>query len=150
MSGFGEPHPHQVSLVQLYSTLFLVSTCPAIVTTGNFCIGSYERRIRGLQQMIFSSSPSKKLTPEQESIIRAHWEWAGGYAKFWIIVTVLLFGGVFLAFDYFGADDSVRIQSVVLLATIILVNAIWRAVGALAARIDLMSKARQDHDKLNN
>ncbi|MGE5771570.1 MAG: hypothetical protein ACM3Z4_05925, partial [Hyphomicrobiales bacterium] len=46
-----------------------------------------------------------KLTPEQESIVRAHWEWAGGYAKFWIIVTVLLFGGVFLAFDYFGADD---------------------------------------------
>ena len=41
-------------------------------------------------------------------------------------------------------------QSVVLLATIILVNAIWRAVGALAARIDLMSKTRQDHDKLNN
>ena len=100
--------------------------------------------------MIFSSSPSKKLTPEQESIIRAHWEWAGGYAKFWIIVTVLLFGGVFLAFDYFGADDSVRIQSVVLLATIILVNAIWRAVGALAARIDLMLKAGQDHDKRND
>jgi hypothetical protein len=112
--------------------------------------GSYERRIRGLDQMIFSNSASKKLTPEQESIMRAHWEWAGGYAKFWIIATVLLFGGVFLAFDYFGADDSVRLQSVVLLATIILVNAIWRAVGALAARIDLMSKTRQDHDKLSS
>jgi hypothetical protein len=95
--------------------------------------------------MIFSSSPSKKLTPEQESIIRAHWEWAGGYAKFWIIVTVVIFGGVFLAFDYFGADNSVRVESVVLLATIILVNAIWRAVGALAARIDLILKAGQDH-----
>jgi hypothetical protein len=94
--------------------------------------------------MIFSSSRSKKLTPEQERIIRAHWEWAGGYAKFWIIVTVVLFGGVFFAFDYFGANDSIRIQSTVLLATIILVNAIWRAVGALAARIDLMSKAGQD------
>jgi hypothetical protein len=100
--------------------------------------------------MVFFSSPSTKLTAEQESIMRAHWEWAGGYAKFWIIVTVLLFGGVFLAFDNFGADDNVRIQSVVLLATIILVNAMWRAVGALAARIDLMSKTRQDHDKLNN
>jgi hypothetical protein len=51
-----------------------------------------------------------------------------------------MLSGVFLAFDYFDADDSVRLQSVVLLATIILVNAIWRAVGALAARIDLMSK----------
>ena len=100
--------------------------------------------------MIFSSIPSKKLTPEQESIIRAHWEWAGGYAKFWILVTVLLFGGVFLAFDYFGADASLRIQSVVLLATIILVNTIWRAVGALAARIDLMSKAGTIDDKHND
>jgi hypothetical protein len=100
--------------------------------------------------MIFSSSRSKKLTPEQENIIRAHWEWAGGYAKFWIIVTVLIFGGVFLAFDYFGADNSVRVQSVVLLATIILVNAIWRACGALAARIDLMLKAGRDHDRRND
>ena len=100
--------------------------------------------------MIFPNSPSKKLTPEQESIVRAHWEWAGGYAKFWIIVTILIFGGIFFAFDYFGADDSARIQCVVLLATIILVNAIWRAVGALAARIDLMSKTRQDRDKLNS
>jgi hypothetical protein len=88
--------------------------------------------------------PHKKLTPEQESFIRAHWDWAGGYAMFWIIITVLLFGGVFLAFDYFGADENVRIQSTVLLATIILVNAIWRAVEALAARIDLMSKSGQD------
>jgi hypothetical protein len=94
--------------------------------------------------MIFSRSPIKKLTPEQESIIRAHWEWAGGYAMIWIIITILLFGGVFLAFDYFGADESVRIQSTVLLATLILVNAIWRSVGALAARIDLMSKSGQD------
>ena len=98
----------------------------------------------GSSPMIFSTSRANKLTPEQESIIRAHWEWAGGYAKFWIIVTVVLFGGVFFAFDYFRANDSIRIQSTVLLATIILVNAIWRAVGALAARIDLMSKAGQD------
>jgi amino acid transporter len=149
LSGFGEPHPHQVSLIAILNSVFGFNLS-AVATTGNFCFGPYERRIRGLQQMVFSSSPSRKLTPEQESVVRAHWEWAGGYAKFWIIVTVLLFGGVFLAFDYFGADDSVRIQSVVLLATIILVNAIWRAVGALAARIDLMSKTRQDHDKLNN
>ena len=31
--------------------------------------------------------------------MRAHWEWAGRYAMFWIIVTVLIFGGVFLMFD---------------------------------------------------
>jgi hypothetical protein len=38
----------------------------------------------------------------------------------------------------------------VLLAMIILVNAIWGAVGALAARIDLMSKAGRDQSKHND
>ena len=96
--------------------------------------------------MIFSSSPIKKLTPEQQQIVRAHWEWASGYALFWIVVTVLIFSGVFVALDYFGADENLRTQSLVMLATITMVNAIWRAVGALAARIDLMSQTRQDHD----
>ena len=78
--------------------------------------------------------------------MRAHWEWASGYALFWIVVTVLIFSGVFVAFDYFGADENLRTQSLVMLATITMVNAIWRAVGALAARIKLMSQTRQDHD----
>ena len=100
--------------------------------------------------MKFSSSQSRKLTPEQESVIRAHWEWAGGYAKFWIIVVVPLFGGVFLAFDYFGADDSVRTQSVVLLATMILVNVIWRSVGALRRTHRSDVETRPDNDKPNS
>jgi hypothetical protein len=46
--------------------------------------------------------------------------------------------GIFLALDYFGADDSVRIETLVLLGTITLVKAIWRAAGALGARIELI------------
>ncbi len=95
--------------------------------------------------MIFFTRPSKKLTPAQQQIVRAHWEWAGGYAMIWIVATVLIFGGIFLMLEYLGVNDNVRTQSLVLLATITLVNAIWRAVGALAARIELM--LRQDHDK---
>ncbi len=81
--------------------------------------------------------------------MRAHWEWAGGYALFWIIATVIIFGGIFLVLDYLGVDDNVRTQSFILLATVTLVNAIWRAVGALAARIELML-TEQDHDKFKN
>jgi hypothetical protein len=92
--------------------------------------------------MSLSSSP-KKLTPEQKRVMRVHWEWAGGYALIWIIATVVIFGGIFLMLDYAGASDSVKTQSLVLLATITLVNAIWRAVGLLAARIELMMK---EHD----
>jgi hypothetical protein len=40
--------------------------------------------------------------------------------------------------DYLGADENVQTQSFVVLAVI----AIWRAIGALAARIELMSKTK--------
>jgi hypothetical protein len=86
------------------------------------------------------SSSSKKMTPEQMRVMRVHWEWAGGYALIWIIVTIVIFGGIFLMLDYAGASDSVKMQSFVLLATITILNAIWRAAGLLAARIELMLK----------
>ena len=95
--------------------------------------------------MIFSRQPLRNLSPEEQRIIRAHWEWAGRYAIIWIIVTVLVFGGMFLMFDFLGADDSVRTPSLVLLATIAIINAIWRAAGALAARIELMLMTKRDH-----
>ena len=81
---------------------------------------------------------SPDLTPEQQRIMRSNWEWAGRYALFWIVVTFFIFGAIFAVLDYGNASESLRTQSFVLLATITLVNAIWRAVGALAARIELM------------
>jgi len=59
---------------------------------------------------------------------------------FWTVVTLLIFGGVYAVLDYLGADENVRTQSFVVLAAI----AIWRAIGALAARIELMSKTKHD------
>jgi hypothetical protein len=94
--------------------------------------------------MVLSRTSSEKLTPEQLRIVRAHWEWAGGYALFWIVVTLLIFGAVYGLLDYLGADEDVRTQALIVLATITLVNAIWRATGALAARIELMSKTKHD------
>jgi hypothetical protein len=94
--------------------------------------------------MVLSRTSSEKLTPEQLRIVRAHWEWAGGYALFWIVVTFLIFGAVYGVLDYLGADEDVRTQALIILATITLVNAIWRATGALAARIELMSKTKHD------
>ena len=81
---------------------------------------------------------SPDLTPEQQRIVRSNWEWAGRYALFWIIVALVIFGAIFAVLDYGNASESVRIQSFVLLATITLLNAIGRAVGALAARTELM------------
>jgi hypothetical protein len=77
--------------------------------------------------------------------MRAHWEWAGRYAMFWIFVTIVIFGGFFFLFDLFGFNESLRTQCLVLLATITIVNAIWRAAGVLAARIELMLMTKRDH-----
>jgi hypothetical protein len=65
--------------------------------------------------------------------MRAHWEWAGRHAMFWIFVTLIIFGGFFLLFDYVGADDSVRTQCLVLLGTITVVK-YHLAGGGLAGR----------------
>jgi len=58
--------------------------------------------------MVLSRTSSEKLTPEQLRLVRAHWEWAGGYALFWIVVTFLIFGAVYGVLDYLGADEDVR------------------------------------------
>lgn len=75
--------------------------------------------------------------PQEMRILREHWQWAGGYAIFWIIFTIFIFGGAHLLFDYLGADDRARVPAFIFLATLVLVNAIWRAAGALAARLEL-------------
>ena len=90
---------------------------------------------------MFSRIPLK-LTPEELRIF-AH-TGSGGYAMFWIVFTLLIFGGVYAVLDYLAADENVRTQSFVVLAAITLLNAIWRAIGALAARIALMSKTKHD------
>jgi hypothetical protein len=96
--------------------------------------------------MIFARQPTKNLSSEEQRILRAHWEWSGRYALFWIIVTVMIFSGIFLLLDFVGANDSVRTPSLILLTAITVVNAIWRAAGVLAARIELMLISRQGRD----
>ena len=90
------------------------------------------------------SKTSSKLTPEELRVVRAHWEWAGGYAMLWIVVTLLVFGGVYAVLDYLGADENVRTQSLVVLAAITVVNAIWRAGRCVGGtyRTDVENKAR--------
>jgi hypothetical protein len=112
------------------------------VSRGSAC-PSRSLSLIGRQMMSFWQ-PSRETTSEERRIIRAHWEWAGRYAILWIIGTVVIFGGISFVLDFLGADDAVRIPSLLLLATITIVNAIWRAVGALAARIELMLSAARN------
>jgi hypothetical protein len=88
------------------------------------------------------SKDKRDLSPEEQRILREHWEWAGRYAIFWAVFTILIFGGAHLLFDYLGTDDRARVLAFIFLATLVLVNAVWRAAGALAARLDL---GRREH-----
>ena len=79
----------------------------------------------------------KEIPPEEARILREHWEWGGRYALLWIVFTIVIFGGAHILFEYLGADPQARVLSFVFLATLVVVNTIWRAVGALAARLEI-------------
>jgi hypothetical protein len=83
-------------------------------------------------------SSRSELSPEQLAILQAHWEWAGRYAIISIILCVLIMGGAFAVFEVLGVDERARTPSLLLLATLILINVVWRAAGALAGRIELL------------
>jgi hypothetical protein len=154
-SGFGEPHPLQV-IRDLYTIPISLAICIWYHVGWHMRSVAISRLVAkidlvrlaslSLPAMMISLAPSERLTEEQQRILRAHWKWAGGYAIFWIVVTILIFGGVYLMLDYLGADDGVRTQSLLLLATVTLVNTIWRAIGVLAGRIELTLR-HQDHSR---
>ena len=89
---------------------------------------------------MFHRGNKRELSSDEIQIFRERWEWGGNYAVLWIIVTIVIFGGAHAMFDYVDADDRIRVPAFVLLSTLIIVNAIWRAVGALAARLALKQR----------
>jgi len=64
------------------------------------------------------------------------------YAMLWVIVTVIIFGGIFIMLDILGAGERLEVPSLILLLAITTVNAIWRAAGVLAARIEMLMTKR--------
>jgi hypothetical protein len=93
--------------------------------------------------MMTDRKKTPDLSPQEIEILRAEWEWAGHYAIFWVIGTIMIFGGAQFLFDYLGADGQLRTTAFILLATLILLNAIWRAAGAVVARLE-RARAQQD------
>lgn len=70
-------------------------------------------------------------------VLRAHWKWAENHLMLWLLFSLTVFGGAWFLFDYMGADDRSRTPALILLATLLIINAIWRATGALAARLEM-------------
>lgn len=82
------------------------------------------------------------LSAKELRILRTQAEWAAGYAMTSAVIGFMSLGGAFAIFEYLGIDDRTRIPSFVLFATLIVVNVVWRAVGARAGRVESIVRAR--------
>jgi hypothetical protein len=92
-----------------------------------------------------NDSPTEPpFTEREQRIFRSHAKWASVFIVYSLIVCFLILGGAFVFFEYAGLEDRVRVPILVLLATMILVNVIWRAAAEKAARIHLLLQKRDD------
>lgn len=73
--------------------------------------------------------------PRDKVILRENFRWASRFALVWVIFTVLLFAGGSWLFDEMHASEEMRAPAAVLLATIVIVHAIWMAAGMALARL---------------
>ena len=78
------------------------------------------------------------LSERELRILRAHWEWSSRYIVFSLVACFAILGGALAMFEMAGIEDRARTPALILLATMILINVIWRAAAALAGRIELM------------
>jgi len=79
------------------------------------------------------SRPRQTFSERELQIFRAHQEWASHF-----IVYSLVACFVIAIFEYTGADERARTPALILLATMILINVMWREAAELTARIELM------------
>src|SRR5262249_5580830 len=73
-------------------------------------------------------------------------DWCVRHAMSWLMIAASILGAAFLLLDFLDADDRVRTLGLVLLATLINIAALWRAIGLLAGRIEQVTSARR-HDE---
>lgn len=97
--------------------------------------------------MMGGAKTKRDLSQLEKQIMREQWEWGGGFALVWIIATILIFGGIYALFDVLNFDERLRIPALLLLSTLTIVNAIWRAAGAVVARLELMRLRREKIDQ---
>jgi hypothetical protein len=87
---------------------------------------------------------SPRLSEVELQVLRKHWEWSSRYIIFSLVLCFAIMGGAFAIFEYTGMDERARTPSLVLLATMILINVIWRAAATAAGRIELIIMERNE------
>ncbi len=78
------------------------------------------------------------MTEEQARIIRLHKRWADRYTLAWLGFAVLLLTGFQLVLDRAGVEAAERTAVTLLLALVVLLAAIWQAIGLGIARVHMI------------
>jgi hypothetical protein len=74
---------------------------------------------------------------------RLHAQWARRHAIIWVLFSLALFTGAFFLLEDAGVSEASRASLLVILATLLVVNTVWQAAGAVVARIETVVR-RQD------
>ena len=80
------------------------------------------------------------INAAEVQIIRLHKTWADRYMVVWQVLTLLVFSGAYLLLSESNAEPATSTGALVLLTAIVLIAAIWQAVGLAVARIHLVLK----------
>lgn len=81
---------------------------------------------------------TRGLSPEQVRLIKLHKRWADRFTLLWLGFALLLLTGFQFVLDQFGLAAAERTDVVILLAVLVLIAAIWQAVGLGIARIHML------------
>jgi hypothetical protein len=79
-----------------------------------------------------------QVSPDYRSILRLHTSWADRYLVLWCGIAVLMFAGSYAIAKVAGVDAADRAAAYVILATVLVLAAIWHTTGLVIARIHML------------
>jgi hypothetical protein len=87
-----------------------------------------------------SGTMEDQMSPDELRIIKLHKRWADRLTVLWLVFSLVLLTGFHFVLDQIGTEAPERAGIMVLLAVIVLIAAIWQAVGLGVARVHLIIK----------
>lgn len=70
------------------------------------------------------------------AILRDHLAWARTYAVYWFLACLLFFGAAIAVAEFIGLSADQRVPLLIMIGTIIVVNAVWQAVCFMIIRLE--------------
>lgn len=69
-------------------------------------------------------------------ILRDHLGWARTYAVYWFMACLLFFGAAYAVAEFIGLGPDQRVPLLIMVGTIIVVNAVWQAACLTIVRLE--------------